>query len=80
MVRNIKKKLLETLKHSYKKNIDYIIQKDNSPKSTKYGNNRKMCLLTPDAFKRVCMRSKSHKSEDVRTYYIQLESLVLKYS
>jgi phage anti-repressor protein len=76
-----KRHLLETLKYSYKKTIDYIIEKDNRPKTTKYGaNNKKIYLLTPDAFKRICMRSKSPKSEDVRTYYIQLESLVLKYS
>ena len=36
-------------------------------------------MLTPDCFKRLCMRSRSKKAEEVRTYFIQLEALVIKY-
>ena len=36
-------------------------------------------LLTPDCFKRLCMRSRSKKAEDVRSYFINLEALIMKY-
>ena len=36
-------------------------------------------LMTPDCFKRLCMRSRGKKAEEVRTYFIQIEALVLKY-
>ena len=41
--------------------------------------NRKVVLFTPDCFKRLCVRSRGKKAEDVRTYFIQLEGLVMRY-
>jgi hypothetical protein len=35
-------------------------------------------MLTPDCFKRICMRSRSSRAEDVRTYFIELESLLVR--
>jgi phage anti-repressor protein/predicted GIY-YIG superfamily endonuclease len=78
---NIEKgKLVKTLRESYVIDIDYVVCKAQKPNIwSKGGNNYKKVLLTPDCFKRLCMRSRSAKSEEVRTYFIQLESLIIKY-
>lgn len=71
--------VIKTLKESYRENIDFTIEKS-TIKRTKYGgNNYKKVLLTPDCFKRLCMRSRSKRAEEVRTYFIQLESLLVRY-
>lgn len=36
-------------------------------------------MLTPDCFKRLCMRSRAKRAEKVRTYFIELESLLVRY-
>lgn len=74
-----KKYMMETLRSSYKEGIDYKVEKSSNKKGRYGGNNYKTILLTPDCFKRVCMRSKSKRSEEVRTYFIQLESLLVRY-
>ena len=75
-----KLKLLQTLKSSYKDGIDFVVRKAERPINAKRGaNNLKQWLLTPDCFKRLCMRSRSNKAEEVRTYFIQLESLLVRY-
>ena len=75
--------LKETLKKSYIKNIDYIVNRPepNKLKTTKKVNGRPSIkvLLTVDCFKLLCMRSKTAKSEEVRKYYIELEKLVDEY-
>jgi hypothetical protein len=35
--------------------------------------------MTPDCFKRMCLLSKTNKAEEVRTYFIELEKLILNY-
>lgn len=75
-----KQKITETLKTSYKINIDYIIKKRTTEeKKATNNNNYKVYLLTPDCFKRLAMLSRSKNAEMVRTYYIEVESLFLKY-
>lgn len=74
-----KKTLVTTLTSSYKEGFDYTIVKVSKKADVKYGNNNKEWLLTPDCFKRLCMRSRSKKAEEVRTYFIQLESLLVRY-
>ena len=75
-----KKVILQTLYKSYKEDIDYIIRKRQVARVGKYGgNNYKYVLLTPDCFKRICMRSRSVRAEEVRTYFIELESLLVRY-
>lgn len=73
--------LLKLLRTSYKQGLDYMISagKGLVRKSNYGGNNYKYVLLTPDCFKRICMRSKSKRSEEVRTYFNQLEGLMSKY-
>jgi phage anti-repressor protein len=75
-----KKYLLRAIYGHYKQNIDYIITNKKKERTAKYGGNRyKHVLLTPDCFKRVCMRSRSKNAEEVRTYFIELESLLVRY-
>lgn len=72
--------LILTLQESYKNNIDYVAR--GIPKQanmSRGGHNRILIFLTPDCFKRVCMRSRGSKAEAIRTYFIELEGLVLKY-
>jgi phage anti-repressor protein len=69
--------LLKTLRTSYKHNIDYVITRV-KPR-IKYGNNLLQCMITPDCFKRLCMLSRSKNAEQVRSYFIELESLIIKY-
>lgn len=73
--------LVQTLKDSYKEGIDYVTRKGPRPAHVtgRGGNHNKEWLLTPDCFKRLCMRSRSKRAEEVRTYFIQLESLLVRY-
>lgn len=74
-----KSDLHKTLIASYKRGIDYTIQKS-VKKTGKYGgNNYNKIMITPDCFKRLCMRSRSKRAEEVRTYFIQLQSMLVKY-
>jgi len=69
---SIKRTILE----SYQLNIDYKIL--TLPSSGK-GRPMEQIVLTPSCFKRLCMMSRSPKAEEVRTYFIQLESHLDKY-
>lgn len=70
-----KKKIKLTLSKTYKLNIDYISTKN----TDKTNNNYKLYLLTPDCFKRLAMLSRSKNAEMIRTYFIQIENLFIKY-
>lgn len=75
-----KYQLLAMLRESYREGFDYITTTSTIQRKGKYGgNNYKKVLLTPDCFKRLCMRSRSKRAEEVRTYFIQLESLLVRY-
>ena len=75
-----KYKLVLTLRRSYKENIDFSITKvTNTDKNSPHANNRKSYMLTPDCFKRLSMLSRSKNAEMLRTYFIEIESLFLKY-
>lgn len=76
---SLKGRLKETLKMSYKKNIDYIIKKNNKISKGSGGHNREDIYLTSEAFKRLCMMSRTKKSEQVRQYFLEMENLVNKY-
>jgi phage anti-repressor protein len=64
-----------TLLNSYKKDIDYTIK---NQKSTG-GRPSELIMLTPNCFKRLCMRSKTKKAEEIRTYFIELEKYLDEY-
>ena len=72
-----KKTFVETLKNSYKLNIDYIVK--NKQTKSHGGNNKKIYILTSDAAKRYCLMTKSSKGEDVRRYFIEIEKALFKY-
>ena len=73
-----KDSLLRTIYNSYTRGVDYTVTKP--PKRKLHGgNNEDIVLITPDCFKRLCMRSRTKKAEDVRTYFIHLEALIMKY-
>lgn len=75
-----KKYLFQTLRRSYKENVDYSVTQTTNRKYGKYGGNRyNLVMISPDCFKRLCMRSSSKRAEEVRTYFIELESLVVRY-
>jgi len=77
---NVRKdEVMSTLRSSYRNGIDYTITKGTNKKGKYGGNNYRIVMITPDCFKRLCMRSKSKKSEEVRSYYIALEGLLMKY-
>lgn len=72
-----KKELIQTVRKSYKHDIDYKILK--VPARVPYANNTKEYIVTPDCFKRLCMLSRAKNAELVRTYFIEIESLMIKY-
>lgn len=83
-----KANLMMTLRSAYKAGFDYQISKAPRPVppghvadalARRSGNAYKHVLLTPDCFKRLCMRSRGKKAEQVRTYFIQVEQLVMRY-
>jgi phage anti-repressor protein len=79
-LKTLKKPLVLTLKRSYRLDVDYIVQKgSSSTKKDQRHNNYKTYLLTPDCFKRLALMSKSKNAEMIRTYFIEIESLFIKY-
>lgn len=77
-----KHKLFETLKRSYNLDEDYtVVAAPSRVPGRKYGGNRRLAVtLTPDCFKRMCMRTATARGEMVRTYYIDLEGIVLRFA
>lgn len=73
------KVLRETLKKSYKKNIDYIDISNKIQKKGSGGHTLKTTYLTPFCFKKVCQLTKSKKGNEVREYFIKVEETLFKY-
>jgi phage anti-repressor protein len=73
-----KKRLLSTLRASYKEGTHYVKVKGPPPKGS--SNRYQRVMITPETMKRMCMRSKSEKSETVRTYFIEIEQFILHYN
>jgi len=73
------KVLRETLKKSYKKNIDYIHISTKVEKKGSGGHTLKATYLTPFCFKKVCQLTKSKKGNEVREYFIKVEETLFKY-
>jgi hypothetical protein len=82
---------LKTLRSSYIVNKDYTTnaaskvvfdaEANVEPKPKRRGDHlRKLVMLTPDCFKRLCMRSRSTKAETVRTYFIAIDNFVDHYA
>ena len=65
LLKTRKRKLKETLKQSYKVNVNYTVSK------AKYGqHNKEQVMLDQETFKLMLMKSKSKIAEDFRYYFI----------
>lgn len=73
---SLKKVLKTTLKDSYQENIDYTVR--TLPPKGK-GRPMEEIMLTPSCFKRLSMMSRTEKAEEVRNYFIQIETHLDKY-
>ena len=67
-----------TIKRSYKKNIDYII-KHIKNKEGSGGHNLEIITLTPEAAKKICLSTKSIMGPQVQQYFLDLEVALYKY-
>ena len=43
------------------------------------GHNKETILLTPNAFKELCLHAQTEKAKKIRLYYIKMENLVFKF-
>jgi phage anti-repressor protein len=72
--------LVKTLRKTYREGLDFIVSKPTDViKKDPRNNNHKLYLLTPDCFKRLAMMSHSKNAELVRSYFIEVEGLFLRY-
>ena len=71
--------VIKTLRASYVRNVDYIEEHVNERPAGHVGKVKLRVLLTPDCFKRLCMRSRTKASESVRTYFLRMETLTRRY-
>ena len=67
-----------TIKRSYKKNVDYIIKKEKSSMGSG-GHNLEIITLTPEASKKICLSTNSKMGGQVQQYFLDLEVALYKY-
>ena len=68
----------DTIKRSYKKNIDYKIEKIQKSVGSG-GHNLEIITLTPEASKKLCLSTKSKMGGLVQQYFLDLEVALYKY-
>jgi phage anti-repressor protein len=68
----------DTIKRSYKKNIDYVIKKVKKSEGSG-GQNFEVITLTPEAAKKICLSTNSKKGGQVQQYFLDLEVALYKY-
>ena len=73
-----KSNVMRVLRMSYVRGIDYV-ENDISNSGRRGGQGKKEVLMSPDCFKRLCMRSKADNAETVRTYFLRMETLARRY-
>ena len=74
-----KSNVMKVLRASYVRGVDYI-ERDMPTISKQWGGQgKKQIVMTPDCFKRLCMRSKAANAETVRTYFLRMETLTRRY-
>jgi len=75
---NIKRSFNDTIKKSYKKNIDYKIEKVKKSEGSG-GHNLEKITLTPEASKKICLSTNSKMGGHVQQYFLDLEVALYKY-
>jgi hypothetical protein len=75
---NMKRSFNDTIKKSYKKNIDYKIEKTKKSVGSG-GHNLEIITLTPEAAKKICLSTKSKMGPQVQQYFLDLEVALYKY-
>ena len=68
----------DTIKRSYKKNIDYKIDKIKKTLGSG-GHNLEVITLTPEAAKKICLSTNSKMGGQVQQYFLDLEVALYKY-
>jgi phage anti-repressor protein len=67
-----------TIKRSYKKNVDYIITKTKVSQGSG-GHNFEVITLTPESSKKICLSTNSILGPQVQQYFLDLEVALYKY-
>ena len=75
---NMKRSFNDTIKKSYKKNIDYTIDKIKKTLGSG-GHNLEVITLTPEAAKKICLSTNSKMGGQVQQYFLDLEVALYKY-
>jgi len=75
---SIKQDFVNTIKNSYKINVDYKLEKIKKLEGSG-GHNKEIITLTPEATKKICLMTKSKVGNDVRQYFIDLELAFYKF-
>ena len=75
---SIKQDFVNTIKNSYKINVDYKLEKIKKSEGSG-GHNKEIITLTPEATKKICLMTKSKVGNDVRQYFIDLELFSLNF-
>jgi hypothetical protein len=68
----------DTIKRSYKKNIDYKIEKIKKSIGSG-GQNYEVITLTPEAYKKICLSTNSKMGGQVQQYFLDIEVALYKY-
>ena len=75
---NIRRSFNDTIKKSYRKNIDYKVEKVKKSVGSG-GQNFEVITLTPEAAKKICLSTKSKIGSQVQQYFIDIELCLYKY-
>ena len=75
---NNRRKFNDTIKRSYKKNVDYKIEKVKNAEGSG-GHNLEQITLTPEAAKKICLSTNSKMGPLVQQYFLDLEVALYKY-
>jgi len=68
----------DTIKRSYRKNIDYSLKKEKQSEGSG-GQNFEVITLTPEASKKICLSTNSKIGPQVQQYFIDIELALYKY-
>jgi hypothetical protein len=75
---NSRRAFNDTIKKSYKKNVDYKIEKIKKTDGSG-GHNLEVITLTPEAAKKICLSTNSKIGPKVQQYFLDIELALYKY-